>query len=138
MTYEAARRFTRRAAQALTTASDNQTGDPMTPDPLARCDCGHLTAHHGETGCEHTPGYDDPYAHPSYYAGEPGDCACTLATGRKEPPMRDLIAWLRTQLDDDEQAAQAATPGHWAIQPGPYHGYWNTITDEQYAQQWRS
>jgi hypothetical protein len=46
-------------------------------NPLARCDgCGHLLAHHGLRGCEHTPGYDDPYAHPSYYAGEASDCDC--------------------------------------------------------------
>lgn len=38
--------------------------------------CLHLIAHHGPQGCEHTPGYDDPYAHPSYYAGEPRDCEC--------------------------------------------------------------
>ena len=32
--------------------------------------------------------------------------------------MDDLVQWLRAQLDEDEQIAQAATPGPWWHNPG--------------------
>lgn len=47
--------------------------------------------------------------------------------------MNDLITWLRGVLDDDEQAAQSATPGHWGAQPGPtqsvFSDEWEVVTD---------
>lgn len=36
----------------------------------------------------------------------------------------DLVAWLRTQIDEDEAAAQAASPGPWAVESENPDGGW--------------
>lgn len=72
--YTAALARARDAERALAATNARLTRENL----IATCDqCPHLLAHHGPHGCQHTPGHDDTEAHPSYYTGEPSDCACT-------------------------------------------------------------